>query len=167
MRCKSTPCKARTRSYKVDFRYENLFKYFFPINFTGRQNLCQRDWGIAILKVFPTFGSLIQNPTIIFWSMRRFLQCCQFGGVWVENYIFEGFLSFPFLIWKGNISLKSDKWLWRYNASKLKNQQNLANLIFFNFMEKLKLGLKNPKTIFKRSHRFFLLPLVYARFSIS
>ena len=43
---------------------------------------------------FPNFGALIPNLTIIFKFMAPILQCCQFCGFLVENYIFENISKF-------------------------------------------------------------------------
>ena len=46
------------------------------------------------ISYFPNYGALIPNPTIIFKFMEPILQCCQFGGLFVENYIFANISKF-------------------------------------------------------------------------
>ena len=52
--------------------------------------LVNKNFAKAIeVSYFPNFGSLIPNPAIIIKSLWPIVQCCQFRGFSVENYIFE------------------------------------------------------------------------------
>ena len=103
------------------------------------------------VSYFPNLGWLIPNPTIIFWYAAQVFAVFLVWRFLVKNYVYKNisifwnFKNFCVLILKGNEivsslqkkSSESYKRLWRYCSSKLKNHQNFATLISFNFTGKL------------------------------
>ena len=62
-------------------------------DYNGQQ---KKNFKAQKVSYLPKFGALIPNLTITFKFMELILQCCQFCGLLVENYILENISQ----IWK-------------------------------------------------------------------